>query len=76
MMCCKIKPSYSSYWHDLSISYYYQAKFDNNNNEIEKNDLILKSKKCVLHAINLNNNNPHFWNLLGILYTFESMLTA
>ena len=31
-MCCKIKPSFSSYWHDLSLSYYYQAKFDENNN--------------------------------------------
>ena len=63
MMCCKIKPSFSFYWHDLSLSYYYQAKCDEKNN-----DLILKAQKCILHAISLNNNNPNFWNLLGILY--------
>ncbi len=68
VMCCKIKPSFSSYWHDLSLSYYYQAKFDENNNH----DLILKAQKCILHAINLNNNNPTFWNLLGVLYISES----
>ena len=68
MMSCKLKPKHSSYWYDLSLAFYYQAKYESKLD----NDILTKFQKCILHAINLNPNNHHYWNLLGIFYILKS----
>lgn len=72
MVCCKLKPKNASYWHDLALSYYYQSKYDN----LKSDEFILKSLKCILHAINLNSNNFIYWNLLAILYSLKGNLKS
>ncbi len=70
-MCCKLKPECGNFWHDLGLSYQHQAACDTAN---EISLLLVKSKDCFIQAVNLEPENPIFWNTLGIHYSSNGRL--
>ena len=70
-MCCKLKPECGNFWYDLGLSYQHLAASDTPN---ETSLLVVKSKDCFIQAVNLEPENPIFWNTLGIHYSSNGRL--
>jgi hypothetical protein len=73
-MCCALKQECGSYWYDLGLSYLFQYMANMNLTIQTKEfnvELINKAIECLINAINLQNENDLFWNVLGILYACD-----
>jgi len=62
----------ASLWHDLGVSYYYQAQVSD---QILAADFAEKSLEVLKKSITLDDSNHEHWNALGVVAAFKGNLS-